>query len=183
MAKLSVINGVLHLGDCRKCINALNSGLAHKDYSSYAECVGDTEIKRACKCCQKAYRMECAYNQELKRYTHLLSYAKGRCEHYGFTCEKLDTGDIAITTHVEHWIVGMKDFTEVGAFNCVLWHRSYYKNKSKCKSSVYPEYHIQFTRNMTFDEVLQYVAKHEHDKWGATAPSRDVAYTESSVIV
>lgn len=184
MAKLSLINGVLHLCDCRKCVNALNSGLAHKDYSSYAECLQDNaEIKRACKCCQKAYRMEYAYHQELERYALLLRYAKERCDRFGFTCEKLDTGDLAITTNVEHWIVGMKDFTEVDAFNCVLWHRSYYKNKNKCKSSIYPEYHIQFTRNMTFDEVLQYVAKHERDKWGATAPSCDVAYTKSSVIV
>jgi hypothetical protein len=101
-----------------------------------------------------------------------------------YDCEVLDTGDIAIKTNVERWILSISNIEDTGIFNCTLYHKNNvnYRKTEKCKCTQYPEYHVQYTKIATVDEILLYVSKHEQTKWGVKTPSYVVQYNKSSVL-
>lgn len=176
--KFYLINNVLHKETCKKCINALNCLTSYTEFASLEDCVKDESIKRACKCCQKQYAAEYDYYLETKKFDMISNYANQRCLDMGFGCNITDSGDIAIKTHVERWIISPCDINENGVFSCTLYHKNNvnYRKTEKCKSTQYPEYHVQFTRKSTVDEILMYISKHEQSKWGVKVENTSPAY-------
>ena len=96
-----------------------------------------------------------------------------------------DNQDICISTNIEKWVIHILSIDEDIA-QMKLYHKNNLQfglKHSKCGSSSYPEYHLQFRKSLTPSEVVLYMHNHEKNKWGAKAEiSENVTVLNNSLL-
>lgn len=160
-------NNVLHTCECRKCNE---SGEHFEKFSDIPEISG---IK-ACRCCKEPFQRYCEMQEVQTRHKAFVELLQKYTELYGYKTTYLQNSDIEIATKVEKWVVHFVKLLDNRTAKTVLYHRSARRNKHpKCGGSLYPEYHIQWTKVQTPKELIVYMHKHEVDRYGVTQAEVD----------
>lgn len=172
-----IINNILHDAECKKCKNALNTGLSN-EYIANLDIVLGRDL-RLCKCCKTKYQNYLEYKNIQLLQTSFLKFVELYAKKYNYSTRVLDNEDIEVQSSIERWIIHITSFEDMNLAKVVLYHRNNLKvcNNNKCGSSIYPEYHVQFKKVATPSELITYMVNHETHKWGVKV----VAVSESTL--
>ena len=167
-----VTNKILHLSNCRRALNAEEKELPIKVFNNITD-IEDLTSYKYCKCCSTLVNDYIAYKRISNFYDKYVKILRLYTDNFNYQLSPLkDQGnsDIEIKTNVEKWIIHINSFYEDGTAKVTLYHRNNinfaHPRKGKCVS-VYPDYHVQFVKVMLPSEIINYVNRHEVEKWGA----------------
>lgn len=163
MLRFVKANDILHTSKCSR----IKQKPITEEYANLSD-ISELVNTKICKCCRQEVQEYLAYKaiEDMRNafYNWIKTYAKG----YDYTVMELDTGDVEIATTLEKWVVHINDIRENDFAKITLYHKNnlLFKSKGKC-NHFYPEYHIQFVKQMMAYDIVKYVNKHEVEKWGA----------------
>jgi hypothetical protein len=168
-----IAKNIIHRDDCRKIKSVVSPISSDSDLTS--------DQYKKCKCCAKEIATYLEYQSICVKHDIFLKYCKEAAYEYNYLVNVLENEDIEITTNIEKWIISITDFLDDNTAKITLYHKNnlQFGSNTKCGKGLYPEYHVQFVKNMMPSEIINYVMKHEKTKWGANVTvTRDVKGAE-----
>ena len=122
-----------------------------------------------CKCVQKKYKVILADYERMCGLRHYKSLLKKYAEMSNVTVEENAYGDLILKTKLETWIVSVLSITEKeNIAEICLYHKNnidFIHSKTKCGTSLYPDYHVQYQKKQSIGDLVLYIVNHEEYRW------------------
>lgn len=164
----AIQRNILHNTDCRQFKKWLDlNGNADVLYMHTIEEAIRLDPLKVCNCVIKLYNNIYKRMQLMERIKGYQFKLQKYAEMNDLKCFVNENNDLVIKSKVEAWIVAIIDVAEnyQNAEIC-LYHKNMMHNYSnKCGTSLYPEYHVQYTKRQSIVDTVGYIIRHESGRW------------------
>lgn len=167
-----IINDCLHDTDCSFYKHNIKVGRYSNIEGIFLPTIEEALLREpivSCKCIQKKYKQLLFELEGKKKMMHFKTLLIKYAELSNVSAEENYYGDIVLHTKIETWIVSVIEVTEKeNIAEICLYHKNnieFAKNKNKCGTSLYPDYHIQYHKKQSIGDIVLYVLNHEAYRW------------------